>query len=656
MTPDRVDVEAVGDVLTDPDIGEPSPSRDRADLDELAPETTNAITQRLRTRVGALLRKVDRQAHYLLDRELTADEVAEANAAGEALAVLFGRMGLAELARLARNIIEALADDGGRQPTTAIELTATCEDLRSLLDSAIAQYETASKQGGLVVAIGEPAEELDAVCWVANTRGHTVVHADHIPAIEAEPMAIVVVVEGDCDPAIRIQLLAVNKRWRSPLIVLHRDTEPATIRRLARYATTVIPLDTPPREVVDELARVGAADSLELRALTWGSIPEETVDRLESFGFSVTPLDDPDRLPSRLGPGPGAVVLGPDIEATTASEIAHLVRADPRIRHNPIAWITDGVDPDLAPHLDVSAIGELDDELMARLAARLRRLALASIDVDQVENVILEWAAAQVLVDRVLAAAHRTGRQVALATIQLDPELDAGRLAAIDEVFGKEFRIEDILGRRGDRNLVLALAGVPRQVAARRLGALLARLELDDGASRVGVALFPSDGRSATDLVEAADQACARASDHGGPEVVATTWRPEADEVDVLVVDADPVMSQVLVDLLDASGLRACLSPTGPEALSVLQADVDRITPRLLLLDLDVRGIDGLVMLRELRTAGLLPQMKVLVMMARFSEPDQRMALDIGAADVINKPLSGTLLLHRIRLLLGEGP
>ncbi len=641
--------------MTDPGLGEPPPPSDQPEPDDLVAATTDAVTQRLRTRVGALLRKVDRQAHYLLDRELTADEVAEATAAGENLAVLFGRMGLAELARLARNLIDALVDDGGREPTTAVGLAATCEDLRSLLDSAIAQYEAAAQHGGLIVAIGDPTEELDAICWVAHTRGYAVIQADHIPPIETEPVAVVAMVEGDCDPAIRIQLLAINKRWRSPLIVAHRDTEPANVRRLARYATAVLPLEAPPRDVVDELARVVAADRLDLRALTWGAVPEKTVDRLKAYGFNVTPLVDPDRLPDALGPTPGAVVLGTDIEATKASELAHLVRAHPMARHNPIAWITDGVDPDVAPHLDVTTVEELDDEEVARLVAKLRRRALDAIDVGHVENVILEWAAAEVLVDRALAAAHRTGRQVALATIRLDPSLDADRLTAIEEVFGNEFRIEDILGRRGDHNLVLALAGVPRQVAARRLGALLTRLELDDGASQVGVAVFPADGRSAVDLVEAADQACARAADHDGPDVVATTWRPEADEVDVLVVDADPVMSQILVDLLESSGLRACLRSTGPETLAALQADVDRITPRLLLLDLDVRGIDGLVMLRELRTAGLLPQIKVLVMMARFSEPDQRMALDIGAADVINKPLSATLLLHRVRLLLGDG-
>ncbi len=641
--------------MTDPGLSEPPPPSEQPEPDDLVSATTDAVAQRLRTRVGALLRKVDRQAHYLLDRELSADEVAEATAAGEALAVLFGRMGLAELARLARNLIEALADDGGREPTTAIGLAATCEDLRSLLDSAIAQYEAASQPSGLVVAIGNPTEELDAVCWVAHTRGYAVLHADHIPAIETEPVAVVAVVEGDCDPAIRIQLLAINKRWRSPLIVAHRDTEPATVRRLARYATTVLPLDAPPRDVVDELARVAAADHLGLRALTWGTVPEATVDRLRAYGFSVTPLVDPDRLPDALGPTPGAVVLGPTIEATKASELAHLVRANPMARHNPIVWVTDGVDPDLAPHLDVAAVDELDDEEVAKLVAKLRRLALASTDVGHVENIILEWGAAEVLIDRALAAAHRTGRQVAMATIRLDPSLEPDRLATIEEVFGNEFRIEDILGRRGDQTLVLALAGVPRQVAARRLSALLTRLELDDGESRVGVAVFPADGRSAIDLVEAADQACTRAASHDGPDVVATTWRPEADEVDVLVVDADPVMSQILVDLLDSSGLRACLSTTGPEALAALHTDTDRITPRLLLLDLDVGGIDGLVMLRELRTAGLLPQIKVLVMMARFSEPDQRMALDIGAADVINKPLSATLLLHRVRLLLGDG-
>ena len=649
------DAETMGDETADGAVLDTAPSDGSAAF-RRPTVPADGVASRVLRRVESLLQIVDRRAHLLLSRGLTPTEAAEIVSAGEAMAVLFGRIGHPELARLARNLADIFGGDGPWGPTTAIEVAATCEDLRALLDSAIGQFEATADRGGLVVVIGEPTEEVDALCWVAHTRGHAIVHAEaSIPTTIREPVAIVVVADGGFTPSIRGLLLAVGERWASPLIVLHRGAEWSTIRRLARYASVVLPLDFPPGEVVDELSRMVTAGRFQPVALLCGKVPIEAERRLSAHGFAVARVDDPDRLPEAIGSSPGVVVLGPAMGAMAASGTAHLIRADPAARHNPIVWIDGLAGPVLPARLDVATVDELDDAMAARLGAQLRRRAGDISEVGNVGNRILEWAAAEVLIDRALVAAHRTGRQVALATIRLDPLLDAERIADLAEVLGNEFRLDDILGRQGDRILVLALGGVPRMVAVRRLTSLLTRLGLGDGAARVGVALFPSDGRSAIDLVGAAHGAAKRAADNDGPAVVATTWRPESDEVDVMVVDADPVLSQVVVDLLKGSGLRSLPCESGPEALAALRADDRRVTPRLLLLDLDVRGIDGLGMLRELRTAGLLSQMKVLLMMARFSEADLRVALDIGAADVISKPLSATLLLHRIRLLLGEG-
>lgn len=619
-----------------------------------APAPAEGVAQRILSRTESLLRVVDRRAHLLLGRSLTPAETADVTAAGEAMATLFGRIGHPDLARLARDLVEVFDDEGSPGPTTAIEVAATCEDLRALLDSAIGQYQATPDRGGLVVVIGQATEEVDAVCWVAHTRGYAIIHDDAtIPATDRRPVAVLVAADEGFTPSVRALLLAVSERWASPLIVLHRSAEWSTIRRLARYAATVLPLDIAPGEVIDELNRVVAADRLEPAAVLCGNVPTAAEQRLVAHGFTVSKVEDPDRLPEVLGRTPGVVVLGPAMGTSAASATSHLIRAEPAARHNPIVWIDHRPGVALPARLDVSVVDDLDDAMAARIGAQLRRRAGDIHEIGNVGNRILEWAAADVLIDRTLVAAHRTGRQMALATIRLDPSLDRERITEFEEVLSNEFRLDDILGRRGDRILVLALGGVPRVVATRRLTSLLARHDLG-GAARVGVAHFPSDGRSAIDLVAAAHRAAKRAADHGGPTVVATTWRPESDEVDVMVVDADPVLSQVMVDLLEGSGLRAMLCESGPEALAALRADGHRVTPRLLLLDLDVQGIDGLGLLRELRTAGLFPQIKVLLMMARFSEADLRVALDIGAADVIHKPLSATLLLHRVRLLLSE--
>jgi DNA-binding response OmpR family regulator len=120
----------------------------------------------------------------------------------------------------------------------------------------------------------------------------------------------------------------------------------------------------------------------------------------------------------------------------------------------------------------------------------------------------------------------------------------------------------------------------------------------------------------------------------------------------VLIVDPDPVLGEMLVSLLADRGHRCDLLTDGRDALDRLTEAATDALPRLLLLEVDVGGIDGLTLLRSLRPSGVLSHMDVLVVTARAAEADIRLALDLGVADVIRKPFSTTLLVHRAGRLL----
>ncbi len=615
------------------------------------------IGERIRARAEVSLRVIERHSHDLFGRYLTYDEVDEVITAAEALALLFGRLELPNIAGLARHLVTIFSEEGPWSATTGVRLAATCEDLRTLVESAIAQQNALGSDSEVVVVLGEESEALDAVCWLALTRGYAVTQADdRLPLLHRDPAAVVTLCPNRFTSAVGTRLRAVTQQWAAPLLVLHDGADPDTIGRLAVFGTTVLPLATPPGVITDELTRAVAAHRVERRALLCGEAPA-AARKLATYGFGVVEVPDPDRLPEALGNGPGLVVFGPTVPARVVATTIHLLRASPALRRGPVLWIGDGHrDRELwAARLDVITVDEVDDALVTRIAGQLRRLAADLADAADVGGAILSWAAAQVLIDRTLVAAHRSGSNVALASVRLHDSVAPEVIASLKEVLGTEFRRNDVLAQRDDHTMVVALDGVPRGVAINRLVSLLGRLDLGADAARVGVALFPSDGRSAVELVAAADQAINLATEHDGPMVAATSWRPETyDVVDAIVVDADPVLSQVLVDLLVDNGLRAKWYRTGPETLAALAIDGGTATPRLLLLDLDVPGIDGLAMLRQLRTTGLLPQVKVILMTARASEADLRVALDIGVADVIRKPFSGTLLRHRIRLVLGD--
>ncbi len=614
------------------------------------------IWERIRLRAEQRLARVEVQAHRLFDRDVTKEEATQAISAADALAKELGQLELPSIAQLARHISRTF-ESNDLSPATASHLASTTDDIRTLLESAIAQ-QTATVADDKVVVLGPGSGELDAVCWVLASRGYEVFHGEHVLPPEVEDPAAVVAALPNFTVATRSLLRAVTETWSVPLLILHDSDDPATLRSLAMFGTTMLALSTPPDLVTSELSRAVVAQKSKPTALICGE-GDEAAAVLSDHGFELIEVFGPDELQGAIRGRHCAVVFGSVVDTKIVFELARLIRATPSLRATPLIWSTNGNETNehiiQATRLDIFAVETLDDGLAARLAAMLRKGAADLAEADDASQTVLSWPAAQVLIDRALVAAHRNGSQVGLATINLAPDLSEERLDQLKEILAREFRRGDIVGARGDRSLAVALTGVSRRVATSRMASLMERLGLSDGESKVGVALFPNDGRSAAELSESADRARRLAESHGGPYVVSTAWRPDSEQVaDALVVDADPVLGTMLVAALAEHGLRADQIDDGREALDVLTSQGGAALPKLLLLDLDTSGLDGLSLLRQLRAQGVLAQLNVLLMTSRSSESDLRVALDLGVADVITKPFSTTLLMHRIGRLLDD--
>lgn len=111
----------------------------------------------------------------------------------------------------------------------------------------------------------------------------------------------------------------------------------------------------------------------------------------------------------------------------------------------------------------------------------------------------------------------------------------------------------------------------------------------------------------------------------------------------ILVVDDDPAILRTLSINLRARDYDVETAGDGRSALQI----VDERLPDVILLDLGLPDIDGVTVLRQLRS---FTQVPVIVVSAR-SEPDDKVeALDLGADDFITKPFSIDELLARIRV------
>ena len=113
----------------------------------------------------------------------------------------------------------------------------------------------------------------------------------------------------------------------------------------------------------------------------------------------------------------------------------------------------------------------------------------------------------------------------------------------------------------------------------------------------------------------------------------------------VLIVEDDQDISTLMARYLEREGLTTRTAAHGEEALSVLDGGgVD-----LVLLDINLPGIDGFEVLQSVRRTSHVP---VIIVSARQEEMDAIFGLGAGADEYVTKPFSPRVLVARVRALL----
>jgi DNA-binding response OmpR family regulator len=114
----------------------------------------------------------------------------------------------------------------------------------------------------------------------------------------------------------------------------------------------------------------------------------------------------------------------------------------------------------------------------------------------------------------------------------------------------------------------------------------------------------------------------------------------------ILVVDDDPAVTSMLRRGLTYEGFVVTVASAGTGALSMAREQ----PPDLVILDIMMPGMDGLEVLRRLRTAD--PQLPIILLTAKDAPADQVHGLETGADDYVIKPFTFEVLLARVRVLL----
>jgi two-component system alkaline phosphatase synthesis response regulator PhoP len=113
----------------------------------------------------------------------------------------------------------------------------------------------------------------------------------------------------------------------------------------------------------------------------------------------------------------------------------------------------------------------------------------------------------------------------------------------------------------------------------------------------------------------------------------------------ILVVDDEPKIVKLAQDYLEKNGYRVASAGDGTTALAVFRRD----NPDLVILDLNLPGMDGLAVCRAIRREADTP---IIMLTARVDEVDRLIGLELGADDYITKPFSPRELVARVKAVL----
>ena len=114
----------------------------------------------------------------------------------------------------------------------------------------------------------------------------------------------------------------------------------------------------------------------------------------------------------------------------------------------------------------------------------------------------------------------------------------------------------------------------------------------------------------------------------------------------VLIVDDDEAVQSVLYKVIRSNGLETQLASSGEQALELVAHNHFD----LILLDVNMHGMDGFAVIRTLRQWGT--KTPIIIVSGRQEDYDTLYGLDIGADDYVTKPFNPVVLGAKVKALI----
>ncbi len=116
----------------------------------------------------------------------------------------------------------------------------------------------------------------------------------------------------------------------------------------------------------------------------------------------------------------------------------------------------------------------------------------------------------------------------------------------------------------------------------------------------------------------------------------------------ILIVDDDPVNLKLVTVVLKQAGYETFTATTGPDALS----HVDEIRPDLIIADVEMPGMNGYELTRQLRQKPNTAHLPIMILTSHDTVQEKIKGFEAGADEYMIKPFEPSELQARVRVLL----
>ncbi len=114
----------------------------------------------------------------------------------------------------------------------------------------------------------------------------------------------------------------------------------------------------------------------------------------------------------------------------------------------------------------------------------------------------------------------------------------------------------------------------------------------------------------------------------------------------ILIVDDDVEIAKLIYKLMQSNQFDADIAYSGEEALAMINLK----EYSLMLLDVNMNGMDGFQVIEHLRRVGR--KIPVIIVSGRKEDNDTLYGLDIGADDYVTKPFNPVILVAKVKALI----